>query len=107
MQLSKKPTSSLEGRHTDTIRRIAVTFPEIRSVILFGSRAAGNSEKGSDIDLALIGEDVTHSTVLRFYDFLNEETLIPYYIDVIDYKTIQNAGLKEHIDQVGIIIYEK
>jgi len=44
---------------------------------------------------------------LRFYDLLNEETLIPYYIDVIDYKTIHNAGLKEHIDEAGVIVYEK
>lgn len=53
-----------------------------------------------------MGEGITHSTVLRFYDLLNEETLIPYYVDVIDYNTIQNAGLKNHIDREGIMIYK-
>lgn len=107
LQVSNNPYLVLEDRHADTIKQIAATFSEIKRVLIFGSRAVGNADKGSDIDLALIGEDVTHSTVLRFYDLLNEETLIPYYIDVIDYKTIQNAELKEHIDRMGVIVYEK
>jgi len=33
-------------------------FREIEGVKIYGSRALGNYKRGSDIDLALIGEDV-------------------------------------------------
>lgn len=80
---------------------------EIEKVIIFGSRAMGNYKKASDVDIAVVGKNVTHRTILKLYDDLNEEYPIPYFFDVIDYNTINNAELKEHIDNVGKIIYEQ
>lgn len=80
-------------------------YPEIEEAIVFGSRAIGNYKKGSDIDLALKGANVTRKTVRRLSDELNEEYPLPYFFDVIDYNSINKEELKEHIDSMGKKIY--
>lgn len=82
-------------------------FPEIRSVTLFGSRALGNYKKGSDVDLAILGESVTHKTIIGLNEYLNEIYPLPYFFDLIHYASISNENLKKHIDQYGKILYDQ
>lgn len=85
----------------------AKSFPEIKTLLLFGSRAKGNYKKASDVDLALQGEQVSYDTVAQLSSVLNEEKPLPYFFDTINYQTLSNPQLKEHIDRVGIVLYEK
>ncbi len=101
------PRIQLEEQHRSAICRAAAEFPEILKVVLHGSRALGTAHRGSDIDLAIIGPDITHATRLRFHDHLNQQTLIPYFVDVLDYQTLTSADLKKHIDTHGVVIYER
>lgn len=39
--------------------------------------------------------------------FLNEETNMPYYVDVVNYNTLTNKELINHIDRVGKVIYSR
>lgn len=82
-------------------------YPEIKEVIIFGSRAMGNYKKGSDVDIALIGENIDRKIVIRLSDDLNEEYPLPYFFDVISYKDISNEDLRKHIDNVGKSIYRR
>lgn len=81
-------------------------FEEIEKVIIFGSRAMGNFKEGSDIDLAILGSHVNLNTITKLSNLLNEELPIPYFIDVVDIKTIKEAALKEHILKEGKVIFE-
>lgn len=72
--------------------------------MLFGSRAKGNAQPGSDIDLALKGPAVTEQTVLRLRVALDDLPL-PFFFDVVHYETLQNPDLIDHIDRVGRVIY--
>ncbi len=94
-------------RDLDYIKLASSKYKEISKVVLFGSRAMGNHKRASDVDIALMGKDVTSQTVLRLYDDLNEEYPLPYFFDVIDYKEVSNEDLKDHIDNVGKVIYSK
>ncbi|HBY20300.1 MAG: DNA polymerase III subunit beta [Clostridiales bacterium GWE2_32_10] len=76
-------------------------LPEIESVIVFGSRAMGNYKKGSDVDLAILGKTVTKKTVHKINQLLNEECMLQYFFDIVDYECIKNDELKEHIDRYG------
>jgi predicted nucleotidyltransferase len=87
----------------ETIQEI----PEIEKAILFGSRAMGNYKKGSDIDIAIVGNNVTGQIKTRLSSILNQELPIPYFIDVLDYNTIINENLIAHIDAEGKVIYTK
>jgi len=82
-------------------------YPEIEEVIIFGSRAIGNYKKGSDVDIALKGQEINRKTVIRLSNDLNEEYPLPYFFDVLNYNEITNEELKEHIDNIGKVIYKK
>jgi predicted nucleotidyltransferase len=81
-------------------------YPEIAKAYIFGSRAKGNYKNGSDIDIAIKGENISFDLVIKVAGHLNEETLMPYHFDVLDYHSIQNNDLIEHIDRQGILFYE-
>jgi predicted nucleotidyltransferase len=81
--------------------------PEIEKAVLFGSRAMGNAKKGSDIDIAIFGKDINQELIDKISTKLNQEEPIPYFIDIIDYKTINNEKLKQHIDEHGVTIFEQ
>lgn len=86
----------------DVFRR----FPEIESVILFGSRAIGNFKPASDVDLALKGE-TTPNLAGRIRGILDEETTLPYFFDVVDYHSVEKPEFLDHIQRHGIEIYKK
>lgn len=81
-------------------------FEEIEAVVLFGSRAKGSYQPGSDLDLAIKGERITHTTVNRLSDCLNEEKPLPYFFDIVHYDTLSDVSLLKQIDRVGIVIFE-
>jgi type I restriction enzyme R subunit len=89
----------------DAIRSAFAEFPEIESVVLYGSRAKGNFRPGSDIDLTLhVAPDHSDRLLLRVMGRLDDLDL-PYGFDVSIYHHIDNDSLKEHIQRVGIEFY--
>jgi predicted nucleotidyltransferase len=91
-----------------TISELIATFStylEIERVIVFGSRALGNAKPGSDVDFAFSGEDLTSQQVSRIQNYLEEDTLFPYFFDCIHLESTQNKKLLEHIKTYGIDLY--
>ncbi|MFA5880057.1 MAG: nucleotidyltransferase domain-containing protein [Candidatus Margulisiibacteriota bacterium] len=88
---------------SDTLRQ----FEEIKKAILFGSRAKGNFKKGSDIDIAIDGDNITFSTVSRLQAIFEDESPMPYKFDIVDYSHLNHDELKEHINRVGVVFYER
>ena len=82
-------------------------YPEIDKAVIFGSRAMGNHKNGSDVDIAISGKNIDYNTTSRLHGELNETLPIPYFIDVVNYNTINLKELKNHIIEHGKIIYEK
>ncbi|MBM7559021.1 nucleotidyltransferase family protein [Marinitoga litoralis] len=97
----------LKEEHLIIIIDFIKTIPEIEEVLIFGSRAMGNYKKGSDIDLAIKGKEITRDLLLKISFYLNEETYLPYFFDIVDYNKIDNLDLKNHIDTHGIVLYKK
>lgn len=80
-------------------------FPEMHRAIIFGSRAMGNFKSGSDVDIALKDENITPEIVTEINYRLNEETSMPYFLDVAAYDELQNQNLIVHIDQFGKTLF--
>lgn len=80
-------------------------FTEVEKAMIFGSRAMGNYKKGSDVDIALIGDKVNFSIVAAIKDKLQEESPMPYLFDIVDFTHSDSDVLKQHIKQYGIEIY--
>jgi predicted nucleotidyltransferase len=90
-----------------TTTDILAKYSEVEKAYIFGSRAKGNYKNGSDVDIALKGEKITFKTISGISYELNEETMLPYHFDVLNYHTLNNPELVNHIDRVGICFYEK
>lgn len=97
------------GLQQQTIAKIASVFeqhPEVKQVILYGSRALGTHREESDIDLALTGKALDFKALARIATEL-DDLLLPYSFDLSIYRLIDNDSLRNHIKRVGILLYKK
>lgn len=79
--------------------------PEVEQVILFGSRARGDAEERSDIDLAIVAPAALSRQWLDITFLLEQaDTLLP--IDVVRWEEAA-APLREKILAEGEILYER
>lgn len=90
----------------DQMNGVFAQFPQIGQVILYGSRAKGNFKRGSDIDLCLVGQDLSMSTLLNI-DTALDDLLLPYKIDLSIRDHIDNTELLSHIERVGTLFYRR
>lgn len=97
----------LSEQDWELIRQSLDQFPEIERVILFGSRALGNYKKGSDVDLAIVGDTITHRTLTGLHEWLNDVCPLPYMFDLLDYAAISHENLRQHIDTSGRDVYRR
>ncbi len=77
----------------------------IRKVLIFGSRSKGTFREGSDIDLALVGENVDQKQVLKILCEIDDLDLL-YSVDLLDYNSKKGTPIGDHIDRVGKVFYE-
>jgi len=78
--------------------------PIIKRAVIFGSRAKNSHSLYSDIDIALYG-DMDAFEVEAIKCELDELPTV-YKFDVVVYELLKNHALKQHIDRVGVVIYE-
>ena len=90
----------------EQIRGVLAAHPKVGTAVLYGSRAKGTYLPGSDIDLALLGEDLTVHDLLVI-DAELDELLLPYKIDLCLYATIESQALVDHVNRVGQTLYER
>ncbi|MDR9415670.1 MAG: nucleotidyltransferase domain-containing protein [Gracilimonas sp.] len=96
----------LTERDVNTLYAILSKYPEIKKVKIFGSRAKGNHELGSDIDLVVMNKGVTSKTVAKIArDF--DESSLPYFVDFVSYHDLNNHEFIDHIDRFGTKFYEQ
>ena len=85
---------------------VLTRYPQVEKAILYGSRAKGNYKRGSDIDLALIGRDLTLNVIYRILDDF-DELFLPYTIDLSIFDDISDPDVIDHIQRVGVTFYQK
>jgi predicted nucleotidyltransferase len=91
----------------DKIISVVQREQKIEKALLFGTRVKGSYKRGSDVDIVLQGCEVTDSIAAHIGSLLNEETLMPYKFDVLNYNSIVSSDLLDHIKRVGIVFYSK
>jgi uncharacterized protein len=82
-------------------------LPFVDKIILYGSRARGDFQPRSDIDLAILCPDAGIQDWQKILNIIDEaDTLLS--IDCIQYDTLAlDNPLKQAIDRDGIMLYEK
>ena len=79
--------------------------PQLRAVWLFGSRPMGRNQRGSDIDLCLEGEQLSHGDRLRLMAAV-DDLLLPLRVDLVLRHELP-ADLEAHVQRVGRCLWRK
>ena len=96
----------LPAQTVEEIRIVLAAHPKVEKAVIYGSRAKGNYKPGSDIDLTLHGQGLSHTELLNMMSDL-DDLLQPYMIDLSLYRMIDHAGLRDHIQRVGREFYRR
>ena len=95
-------------RHHSVILALAGrigAIPSVRRIVLFGSRARGDAEERSDVDLAIDAPDASREDWVRALELADEaETLLD-----IQLVRLHEAGeeLEKRVAEEGIVLYER
>jgi predicted nucleotidyltransferase len=85
----------------DKLSSVFRQFPQVSRVMLYGSRAKGNYQPGSDIDLCIEADMMTLSDLFEIESRV-DDLLLPWKVDLSLRHKIDNPALIEHIDRVGV-----
>lgn len=96
----------LEEQRLEMIRKVLERYTKIRRVLLFGSRARGDFQAGSDIDLAVYHDGMDSVELNRLRNELDELNIIQR-IDLVDPLCLNKPALIENIKREGIRLFEK
>ena len=89
------------------IIEIVKKYDEIERVLVFGSRARGDYKKTSDIDIAIVGKNITHTINTKVFNEIND-IYMPYMIDLITVTEEKSEDkLIKNILSEGVEIYAK
>jgi predicted nucleotidyltransferase len=99
-RISKTPSSP-----EDAVRERLLTLPDVAQAIAFGSRAQGDADERSDLDLALSCPGITGGRWLEIVEAVEEaKTLVR--LDLVWLEEAP-ATLKEEILRTGKVLYER
>lgn len=94
----------LEDHIIEKITHILEEQPKVDKAYIFGSRAKGNYRPDSDIDMAVKGFELTMEDILKMSAAI-DKLGIGFEVDLIDYDSIKEEALREHVDRVGAEFY--
>ena len=79
----------------DTLR----SCPRVEEVWLYGSRAMGRHRPGSDVDLTLVGHQLSHPDCLELMETI-DSLMLPWSVDLSLLVELP-ADLRAHVSRVG------
>ena len=94
----------LPEEHIKIILDYIAKYSKIEEAVLFGSRALGTYKTGSDVDIALKGNEVDSFLAAHLKSEIEEETCLPYFFDFVAYSKLSHKDLIRHIDKYGVVL---
>lgn len=96
----------LKDSEIQKLQDLFATNEHVEQVILYGSRAKGTHKPFSDVDITLVGENLTDAD-LKKLSLAIDDLLLPYIFDISLFSTLKNDDLIDHVRQNGITLYQK
>ncbi len=87
-------------------RAVLAKFPAVEQAVVYGSRARGDFQNGSDIDLAVIGQALTPSDFAQLCWQLEDVPQL-FKLDIVHFDKIQRPALQNAIRQSQHAIYTR
>ncbi len=94
----------LKEEQWDMLAGVFARNPKIDKVVLYGSRAKGTYKPFSDVDITLVGDELS---VADLSDTINaiDDLLLPYMFDVSLYHQLNSPELLDHICRRGVVVF--
>ncbi|MBI5472848.1 MAG: nucleotidyltransferase domain-containing protein [Ignavibacteriae bacterium] len=100
--MDKEEVVGIVRRYVDVVK---AEF-HVTKVILFGSYAAGNPRKHSDIDVAVVVEKLETDVLTAEFILHKLRRDIDYRIEpVLFLEGYDPAGFLEHVEETGVVVY--
>ena len=96
----------LSDNKLEKIRYVFAQNGHIERAILYSSHAKGNYKQFSDIDITLVGMELTHKDLVNILQTI-DNLLLPYHFDISLFNNLNNQDLINHINRIGKEIYRK
>lgn len=93
--------TGLKEKDIALIKEVLFSNASVEDAVLYGSRAKGCWRRFSDIDITIIGENITHADLVGLL-MKFEDSALPYMVDLNIFSTLANPALRDHINRVGI-----
>lgn len=93
--------TGLKEKDIILLKEILFSNAAVEDAVIYGSRAKGSWKPFSDIDITLIGENITHTDLIGLM-MKFEDSALPYMVDLNIFSTLANPALRDHINRVGI-----
>lgn len=103
--MNNEHSYGLPTQVVQAIQGVLSQYPQVRSAVLYGSRAKGNFREGSDIDLTLKTDLAADTALLLQIENQLDDLNTPYQFDLSLFHHITNPALIEHISRVGVNFY--
>lgn len=101
----KYQNTGIEEKYLNIIIAELQKNPRIEKAKIFGSRSKGNYKSTSDIDIAIYGANLKTFDEDELKHILNEESDLIYFVDIVNYDTLENDKLIENINNSDVVIY--
>lgn len=96
----------LKEEEWDMLCNVFAKNPRIEKVILYGSRAKGTYKPFSDVDITLVGEELSLNDLADTINAI-DDLLLPYMFDVSLYHKLKSPELLDHIGRRGVVVYNR
>lgn len=93
--------TGLKDKDITLLKEILFSNSAVEDAVIYGSRAKGCWKPFSDIDITLIGENITHADLIGLM-MKFEDSALPYMVDLNIFSSLSNPALLDHISRVGI-----
>lgn len=103
--LQLQPIAGIPEAAQQKLIQLLAAQPHLKAVWLFGSRAMGRHQHGSDIDLCLEAPDLSHSDRLRLMAAV-DDLLLPWRVDLALRDELPK-DLEQHVQRVGQCIWRR
>ena len=96
----------LPDEATSQLLERIVRHRAVQRVVLYGSRAFGRHQSGSDIDLCLEAPGMELGELLELGADL-DDLLLPWQVDLQLFHRLDHAPLQVHIAKVGQVLWRR
>ena len=104
-RIRKNKINGVPDSLTEKLIELIIAHKPVKKIVVYGSRATNDYRKTSDIDIAIVDENWSHSDISLVHFNLEEELSTPLTIDLVNYYNVSKPSMKDAINK-GIVLYE-